>query len=58
MLMKQIHGAVNSHASVQTDHGQEGMRHPATQTELPPHWLLGKQYLKMKYWATSMLDIF
>lgn len=30
MLMKQMHGAAHSHASVQTVHGQEGMRHPAT----------------------------
>lgn len=41
MLTKQIHGTANSHASIQTDHGQEGMRHPANQAELTPCWLPG-----------------
>lgn len=41
--MKQIHDAANSHASAYTDHGQESMRCPDNQTELPPHWLLVKR---------------
>lgn len=56
--MEKLYGAANSHASVQSDNGQDSMRHPVNQTELHSLWILGKQNLQIKYWRTSMLDIF